>query len=68
MNECLHLRKDGNHDEFSNFDNSILDSIIGKLREYRFPQAVIDDTLMSSTMNHLAATYILLLHKYIMKE
>lgn len=68
MQECSHLRRDSNYNEFENFNNSVLEAIVGKLEEYRFPAAVINDTLMNSTMNHLAATYILLIHKHIMKD
>ena len=50
--------------ESETVNNAVLDSIVGKLEDYGFNHPMINDTLSGSLMNHLSATYLLLLHKH----
>lgn len=64
MKDSLGLRKDQTMSEIETVNNAILDSIVLKLEEYGFNHHMINDTLSDSLMNHLSATYLLLLHKH----
>lgn len=68
MRDAQGMRRNAASSEFETIDNSLLDAVVHKLEDYGFPPALINSTLANSTMNQIAATYILLIQKHVFKE
>lgn len=64
LKDSQKVRKDNSISDIETVNNAILDSIVHKLESYGFNHQMINDTLTGSLMNHLSATYLLLLQKH----
>lgn len=64
MKDCQGVRRDNTISDIETVNNAVLDNIVHKLEGYGFNHQMINDTLTGSLMNHLSATYLLLLHKH----
>lgn len=64
MKDSLGLRRDNSFSDIETVDNAVLDNVVLKLEDYGFNHHMINETLTGSLMNHLSATYLLLLHRH----
>ena len=63
MKEVRFMRRDNSRDDLEILSGRGLESILFKLEEYGFPLIMIRNTIESNSINHLSATYLLLLQK-----